>query len=129
MMQVNENQSPPLAAWPAASWFLRCRQSSFSGSNLRALTSGQLLQPLASIPGVAIAGQLHTANVGIEYVVRNVIANPAIRFLVLCGKESRVFYPGQSLRSLLEYGVDETWCNCQRAGPRTGFAHPLILAD
>ena len=106
-MQVDENQLPPLAAWPpiAGSYVVGNPASPVA---ICALTSEQLLQPLAGIPGVAIAGQLHTANVGIEHVVRNVTANPAIRFLLLCGKESRVFHPGQSLRSLLEYGIDES---------------------
>jgi hypothetical protein len=36
-----------------------------------------------------------------------VTANPSIRFLLLCGKESKVFRPGQSLGALIEDGVDE----------------------
>ncbi len=53
-----------------------------------ALTSERLLEPLARLPGVAIAGQVYTANLGIERIVVNVTANPAIRFLVLCGRDS-----------------------------------------
>jgi tetrahydromethanopterin S-methyltransferase subunit A len=34
-----------------------------------------------------------------------VTANSSIRFLVLCGKESAVFHPGQALVSLLQNGV------------------------
>ena len=71
-----------------------------------ALTSDELLAPLAGIPGVAIAGEVQTANLGIERIIRNVTANPAIRFLLLCGKESRLFRPGQSLSALIENGVD-----------------------
>ena len=33
-------------------------------------------------------------------------ANPSIRFLFLCGKESRLFRPGQTLGALCENGVD-----------------------
>ncbi len=104
-MQVDESQSPPVASWPplAGSYVVGDPASPVA---ICTLTSTQLFPSLAKIPGVAIAGQLHTANVGIEHVVRNVTANPAIRFLVLCGKESRLFQPGQSLRSLLEYGID-----------------------
>src|SRR5262245_43009984 len=72
-----------------------------------ALTSDELLAPLAGIPGVAIAGEVQTANLGIERIILNVTANPAIRFLLLCGKESRLFRPGQSLSALIENGVDE----------------------
>jgi len=73
-----------------------------------ALTSDELLAPLAGIPGVAIAGEVQTANLGIERIILNITANPAIRFLLLCGKESRLFRPGQSLGALIENGVDES---------------------
>lgn len=73
-----------------------------------ALTSDELLAPLALLPGVAIAGEVQTANLGIEQIVLNITANPAIRFLLLCGKDSRLFRQGQSLVALLEHGVDES---------------------
>jgi tetrahydromethanopterin S-methyltransferase subunit A len=69
------------------------------------LTSGELMYPLASLPGVAIAGQVYTANLGLEKIVLNVTDNPQIRFLVICGKDSPLFHPGQSLRSLWVHGV------------------------
>jgi tetrahydromethanopterin S-methyltransferase subunit A len=73
-----------------------------------ALTSNELLAPLASLPGVAIAGTVQTANLGLERIILNITANPAIRFLLVCGKESRLFHQGQSLSALLENGVDES---------------------
>jgi tetrahydromethanopterin S-methyltransferase subunit A len=72
-----------------------------------ALTSDELLAPLADFPGVAIAGEVQTANQGIERIVMNITANPAIRFLLVCGKESRLFRPGQSLSALVENGTDD----------------------
>lgn len=71
-----------------------------------ALTSDELLKPLAGLPGVALAGEVQTANLGIERIILNVTANPSIRFLLLCGKESRLFRPGQTLGALMENGVD-----------------------
>lgn len=47
------------------------------------LTSTDLMAPLAAAPGVAIAGEVQTANLGLERIVLNVVANPAIRFLLL----------------------------------------------
>jgi len=70
------------------------------------LTSSELMAPLAEAPGVAIAGEVQTANLGLERIVLNVVANPAIRFLLICGKESRLFRPGQSLAALVENGID-----------------------
>lgn len=69
------------------------------------LTSNDLMAPCAQIPGVAIAGRVYTVNLGIEKIIQNVTGNPAIRFLVLCGKESPVFQPAQGLRALFEKGV------------------------
>jgi len=69
------------------------------------LTSNDLMKPCAQIPGVAIAGRIYTVNLGIEKMIRNVTANPAIRFLVLCGRESPVFQPAQGLRMLFQNGV------------------------
>src|SRR5215467_11610119 len=71
------------------------------------LTTESLIAPLARLSGVAIAGKVYTANLGIERIVVNVTANPAIRFLLLCGKDSPVFHPGQSLVALAESGLDE----------------------
>ena len=71
-----------------------------------ALTTESLIAPLARLPGVAIAGKVYTANLGITRIVLNVTANPAIRFLLICGKDSPLFHPAQSLVALLERGVD-----------------------
>jgi tetrahydromethanopterin S-methyltransferase subunit A len=72
-----------------------------------ALTSERLVAPLARVPGVAIAGKVYTANLGITRIVVNVTANPAIRYVLICGKDSPVFHPGQSLVALAEHGLDQ----------------------
>jgi len=65
------------------------------------------MSPLASVPGVAIAGMVYTANLGITRIVTNITANPAIRFLLICGRDSNLFLPGQSLTALADHGTDE----------------------
>jgi tetrahydromethanopterin S-methyltransferase subunit A len=70
------------------------------------LTTESLIAPLVRLPGVAIAGKVYTANLGITRIVINITANPAIRFLLICGKDSPLFHPGQSLVALAERGVD-----------------------
>lgn len=60
--------------------------------------------------GLAIVGTLHTENLGIERIIRNTLANPNIRFLIVCGEDTQQavgHLPGQSLHSLFENGVDE----------------------
>jgi tetrahydromethanopterin S-methyltransferase subunit A len=73
-----------------------------------ALTSERLMDPLAGLPGVAIAGMVYTANLGIARIILNVTTNPSIRFLLICGKDSALFKPGQSLAALAENGVDDS---------------------
>jgi tetrahydromethanopterin S-methyltransferase subunit A len=55
---------------------------------------------------IAIKGPCVIENIGIEKVVRNIISNPKLRFLVLCGKESKGHFTGQALKSLKENGID-----------------------
>ncbi len=61
-------------------------------------------------PGIAIVGTMQTENLGVERLIQNVIANPNIRFLVVCGADSRQaigHLPGQSLLALAQSGIDE----------------------
>lgn len=71
------------------------------------LSSDQLMEPLSKLPGVALAGSVRVPNLGIEKIILNVIANPSIRFLLLCGQDSKAFQPGQALQCLQTNGVDE----------------------
>lgn len=57
--------------------------------------------------GASLSGTLQTENIGIEKIVCNVVANPNIRYLVLCGKEVQGHNSGSALRALLEKGIDE----------------------
>jgi tetrahydromethanopterin S-methyltransferase subunit A len=68
------------------------------------------LERLASVAiesGAALAGMLQTENVGIEKMIRNIVANPNIRYLIVCGVESAGHQPGQALSSLVRSGIDE----------------------
>jgi tetrahydromethanopterin S-methyltransferase subunit A len=99
-------QQQPQASWPIIAGSYRLGDPAAPVA-ICALTSDELLAPLAAEPGVAIAGEVQTANLGIEQIIVNVTANPAIRFLLLCGKDSRLFRQGQSLSALFENGVDD----------------------
>lgn len=60
--------------------------------------------------GLAIVGTMHTENLGIERVIKNTLANPHIRSLVLCGDDTRQaigHLPGQSMQSLFANGIDD----------------------
>jgi len=57
--------------------------------------------------GAAIAGTVQTANIGIEKIVCNIVANTNIRHLILGGPESEGHYTGDAIKALIKNGVDE----------------------
>lgn len=76
------------------------------------LNSDSLMVALerAAPAGLALVGTLHTENLGIERIVRNILANPHIRFLIICGNDTEQavgHLPGKSMLSLFKDGVDE----------------------
>lgn len=75
------------------------------------LNSEELIDRVATAdPGaIGIAGGLQTENLGIERLITNVLANPFIRFVIVCGADSRQMIghlPGQSLVALSRDGVN-----------------------
>lgn len=70
------------------------------------LGSVDLMKKIGPREDIAIVGKTFTENLGIEKMIRNLVTNPSIRLLVLCGKESphRV---GQSIIALKVNGVDD----------------------
>ena len=66
----------------------------------------KLLQ-VAIESGAALAGTLQTENIGIEKLIANIVANPNIRYLVICWRESQGHLPADALINLLENGVKD----------------------
>jgi len=76
------------------------------------LNSDHLITELKEsvIEGLSIVGSLHTENLGIEHLIRNILTNPHIRYLIICGEDTQKaigHLPGQSLVALGEHGVNE----------------------
>ncbi|MFH1294653.1 MAG: tetrahydromethanopterin S-methyltransferase subunit A [Candidatus Aenigmatarchaeota archaeon] len=65
--------------------------------------------PVLDMPmdDISIKGPCVIENIGVEKVVKNLISNPKIRFLVLCGKKSKGHFTGQAFLSLKTNGMDE----------------------
>jgi tetrahydromethanopterin S-methyltransferase subunit A len=57
--------------------------------------------------GAAIAGSCKTENLGLEKVIANIISNPNIRFLLLCGTEVKGHLAGQTMVALHANGVKD----------------------
>jgi tetrahydromethanopterin S-methyltransferase subunit A len=56
---------------------------------------------------VAIWGQHKTENLGIEKIMANIVSNPKIRYLVICGEEVRGHRSGDSIIALHANGIDD----------------------
>jgi tetrahydromethanopterin S-methyltransferase subunit A len=73
------------------------------------LSSSRLVKsPHLALRGVAIVGPLVTENIGIEKLVKNIVSNSNLRFLIICGRESEGHLSGATLVSLCQNGVDES---------------------
>jgi len=70
-------------------------------------SSIEQLVRVAGESGAALAGTLQTENVGLEKVICNVVANPNIRFLIVCGPETPGHLVGDAILSLHNNGIDQ----------------------
>lgn len=77
-----------------------------SQSPVAVVTLGSKMSEEIVEMGAAIAGPLHTENLGIEKVVTNLVSNPNIRFLVVCGSEVQGHITGETVKALYENGID-----------------------
>lgn len=57
--------------------------------------------------GAALAGFLQTENIGLEKIICNIVANPNIRYIILCGVESAGHHPGQTFEEFVRNGVND----------------------
>ena len=57
--------------------------------------------------GAALSGTVQTENIGFEKIVCNIVANPNIRYLVLAGPESEGHLTGETIKALIQNGVDD----------------------
>ena len=76
-------------------------------SPVAATTLGSHNEDVPAAAGAAIAGPCKTENLGIEKMLANLISNPNIRFLILCGSEVQGHITGQSIEALHDNGVYE----------------------
>lgn len=58
-------------------------------------------------PEAAIWGSSKTENLGVEKIIVNIISNSNIRYILVCGTESRGHLAGHSLLAIHANGIDE----------------------
>ena len=69
------------------------------------LGSRALLPALSGRPEIAVAGRVFTENVGVERMIQNLAAFESVRFLIVCGRETR-HRVGQTILALHRNGLD-----------------------
>jgi tetrahydromethanopterin S-methyltransferase subunit A len=88
------------ANWPAV-------RSDCTVGNAEGRVAVVTLASRLALEGAAISGPCVTENLGIEKIVANIISNSNIRFLILCGMESRGHLPGDTILALYNNGMDD----------------------
>lgn len=73
------------------------------------LASVKLEEKLAKLKpeGLCIVGKTETENIGIDKIIKNVISNPSIQFIIAAGKDTEGHMSGKTLLALWENGVDK----------------------
>jgi tetrahydromethanopterin S-methyltransferase subunit A len=60
----------------------------------------------AAPKGLCIVGKAETENIGIEKIIKNIVANPAIRYIICAGNEPPKHLSGATLLALFKNGID-----------------------
>lgn len=73
------------------------------------LASVGLAQELADLKPkeLCVVGKTETENIGVDKIIKNIVSNPTIQFLLLTGKDSEGHYSGKTLLALAANGVDD----------------------
>ncbi len=73
------------------------------------LASSQLAEELVQRQptGLAIIGKTETENIGIDKIIKNVITNPSLSYLIVAGLDPKGHLVGKTLLALAENGVGE----------------------
>ncbi|MDO9522185.1 MAG: tetrahydromethanopterin S-methyltransferase subunit A [Methanocorpusculum sp.] len=98
------DKKSPASGWPIIQGDY---QTGDANSPVAVITMGSHLDEAGlCAAGAALAGSCKTENLGIEKVVANVISNPNIRFVLLCGTEVKGHLSGQSIEAMHKNGVE-----------------------
>ena len=95
----------PASGWPIAKGDFH---SGDANSPVAVVTMGSHLDEQGICDGgAALCGSCKTENLGLEKVIANIISNPNIRFVLLCGTEVKGHLSGQTLVALHKGGVKD----------------------
>lgn len=73
-------------------------------SRISVVTLASDMEPL---PSACMMGSCKTENLGIEKIIINTVSNCNIRYILVCGQESRGHLSGDTLFAIHQNGIDE----------------------
>jgi tetrahydromethanopterin S-methyltransferase subunit A len=99
------DKKSPASGWPIVQGDFH---SGDANSPIAVMTCGSHLDEKGICEkGAAICGSCKTENLGLEKVIANIISNPNIRFILLCGTEVKGHLAGQTMAALHKGGVKD----------------------
>jgi tetrahydromethanopterin S-methyltransferase subunit A len=99
------DKKSPASGWPITKGDFN---SGDANSPVAVMTCGSHLDEKGICDkGAAICGSCKTENLGLEKVIANIISNPNIRFILLCGTEVKGHLAGQTMEALHKNGVKD----------------------
>jgi tetrahydromethanopterin S-methyltransferase subunit A len=99
------DKKSPASGWPIVKGDFN---SGDANSPVAVMTCGSHLDEKGICDkGAAICGSCKTENLGLEKVIANIISNPNIRFILLCGTEVKGHLAGQTMIALHKNGVKD----------------------
>jgi tetrahydromethanopterin S-methyltransferase subunit A len=99
--QMKRNHWPPVSG----EYHVVSTGAPVAVSTLASVALARDLAHLAPI-GLAICGKTETENIGIDKLIKNVITNPTLTHLIICGVDSEGHQTGRTLLALVKNGVD-----------------------
>lgn len=67
-----------------------------------------LASDMSPLPDACMMGSCKTENLGIEKIIANTISNCNIRYILVCGQESRGHLSGNTLLAIHQNGIDDS---------------------
>lgn len=94
-------------SWPyvPGTYFVMDRDAPVAVTTLGSVKFSEELSKV-EMQGVSIIGKVETENVGLEKIIRNIVSNPAIRYLLMVGDEPPRHLTGESLQCIFQNGID-----------------------
>ena len=102
-----------------------------SSISLCTLSSIDLLIKISKLPimdNLIIAGRLYSENKGIDQMISYCVNDPRLKYVILCGKDTKGHYPGDALINLIENGIDDNGKILGTIAPSPFLCSPKMIS-